>query len=761
MRITRINRIKDHRAFADFEWRDLHDFGQFNLIYGWNGSGKTTLSNLLRHLQTQSPILEGQVEFTIDGNAVLGTAIGPTTTLPRVRVFNRDFVSGSISVSSLSPIFFLGPDSVEKQKGIVALKEDIAKLIGKITDNEREKKHADNALDKFCVSNATTIRELLKSSGKNDYNNYDKGSFRKAATAQLNEGQIAHILDEKTKQALKQKKDGTAKELISDFSITIPDLAGIAKNCKNLLKKTVVSQVLPELAADAPLAEWVRLGLSFHTGANTTTRCHFCSSALPTNRLADLEAHFNDAYKKLLEEIDAQIQSIDGIGDEFESITWPAKTEFYNHLADEFLTAKKFVTQEAKAVRIYLDKLKAALSKKRQAPFESLDLNQVIESNQLPDLSPLEQATVSVQAVIQKHNKATEDFASEVKDARQRLEKGLIADAVDEFKKLSQKTSTLRTQATTFSNSQKDLEEKVSALERDIIEHQRPAEELNSELASYLGRDDLHIKVKSSEPGYEITRSGQIANNLSEGERTAIAFLYFLKSLQDKNFTIASDIVVIDDPVSSLDTNSLFCAFGYLKERTKTAGQLFILTHNFNFFRQVRNWFFKLPDQNKKDITKRPARFFMAESSYVNGKRNARLKPIDRLLLEYESEYHYLFKRLHDESKKSPAEQKLEDFYPLPNIARRLLESFLTFRYPNEAGNLHAQLERCSFDSAKRARLLRFLHTYSHDQTIGETGHDLSLLAETPDILRNLMDFIKTEDEKHFLEMEALIKATS
>lgn len=71
MRITRINKIKDHRAFADFEWRDLHDFGQFNLIYGWNGSGKTTLSNLLRHLQTQSPVLEGQVEFTIDGNAVL------------------------------------------------------------------------------------------------------------------------------------------------------------------------------------------------------------------------------------------------------------------------------------------------------------------------------------------------------------------------------------------------------------------------------------------------------------------------------------------------------------------------------------------------------------------------------------------------------------------------------------------------------------------------------------------------------------------
>ncbi len=55
----------------------------------------------------------------------------------------------------------------------------------------------------------------------------------------------------------------------------------------------------------------------------------------------------------------------------------------------------------------------------------------------------------------------------------------------------------------------------------------------------------------------------------SEGERTAIAFLYFLKSLQDKSFDLANGIVVIDDPVSSLDANaSPLCGMVKLVART-------------------------------------------------------------------------------------------------------------------------------------------------------------------------------------------------
>jgi wobble nucleotide-excising tRNase len=98
MKITRIQRIKTYRVFRDFTWpsNGLPDFGRFNLIYGWNGAGKTTLSGLFRHLQEKESITDGDVQFLIDGNIVHGNALA-TSTLPQVRVFNRDTIAVHLS----------------------------------------------------------------------------------------------------------------------------------------------------------------------------------------------------------------------------------------------------------------------------------------------------------------------------------------------------------------------------------------------------------------------------------------------------------------------------------------------------------------------------------------------------------------------------------------------------------------------------------------------------------------------------------------
>ncbi len=78
------------------------------------------------------------------------------------------------------------------------------------------------------------------------------------------------------------------------------------------------------------------------------------------------------------------------------------------------------------------------------------------------------------------------------------------------------------------------LKTKINEIEKDIEEHRRPADELNSDICSYLGRDELIFEIQGN--GYQISRNGTPAKNLSEGEKTAIAFLYFLKSLRDKSF---------------------------------------------------------------------------------------------------------------------------------------------------------------------------------------------------------------------------------
>ena len=60
---------------------------------------------------------------------------------------------------------------------------------------------------------------------------------------------------------------------------------------------------------------------------------------------------------------------------------------------------------------------------------------------------------------------------------------------------------------------------------------------------------------------YEVIREdGSVAENLSEGERNFIAFLYFYHQVRGSmtGEELKEKIVVIDDPVSSMDSTALF-----------------------------------------------------------------------------------------------------------------------------------------------------------------------------------------------------------
>lgn len=105
---------------------------------------------------------------------------------------------------------------------------------------------------------------------------------------------------------------------------------------------------------------------------------------------------------------------------------------------------------------------------------------------------------------------------------------------------------------------------------------------------------------------YEVIREdGSIAENLSEGERNFIAFLYFYHQVRGSmsSEVLKEKIVVIDDPVSSMDSTALFLVSAIVREminvcrnnteylNPKVPGdyikQLFVLTHNVYFHREV------------------------------------------------------------------------------------------------------------------------------------------------------------------------------
>ena len=747
----------DHRIFKAFVWPvGLPAFGRYNLLYGWNGCGKTTLSNLLRRMERKEALLaaDGSAEFLV-GPAILAAADFPTAIgLPAIRVFNRDFVDASVfsSTAAISPIFYFGADSVEKQKRIEELRREHQTKTEEGVRLKQARDDADNALDRHCIDQATRVRELLSSPGKNAYNNYDKRSFRAASETNKTVDFAAKRLTQEAKTALRLKTTNQLQDALPPLAVVLPECKQRAEDVSALLGRSVVSKVLAELEDNDPVARWVQSGVALHQGPVPSPTCLFCAQDLPVDRLAKLEGHFNDEFQRFMDELVAMQRTLVAEADEIEAWKIPAKSEFFSHLRERAtapLAELAWYQQEAPA---YLRQLVAALEVKRTKPFAALGFAEHV-IGEPPDTTAAGTASAALATLIREHNEECGNFATGIDRARRQLEEAVVVDALPDY---IAKFDFHVTSASTYNQAVialGTLATTIGDLEKEISESIKPTVELTQELASYLGQSDLKFEPK--EKGYAITRNGVPATHLSEGEKTAIAFLYFLKSLQDKSFNLAASVVVIDDPISSLDANAMFCAFGFMKARTKDAGQLIILTHNFGFFRQVKNWFYHLPGQKKKDAAQRPARFYLQQCNTVGGVRSATIGPLDPLLHQYESEYHYLFYRIQSELGKAAA-ANLADYYALPNMARRLLESFLAFRYPVEE-SLVDKLDRVAFSDAKKARILRFLHTYSHDGKISDPEHDLSVLAETPQILADLMDLVKAEDSRHFDEMTKVL----
>lgn len=747
-RIHRISSLKNCGIFRNFAWpSDLPDLGQFNLIYGWNGTGKTTLSRVLRCLEKQIKPM-GQVTVALDGQNLQGEDF-PNVTVP-IRVFNREFTAESVfpvGGGDLPPIFVLGAESVEKQKEVERLKGERTTAQSRLDSVRSTKQKAERELDQFCIDRARVIKDTLRSSGQNRYNNYDKSVFKSDAENIAASGDGAdHRLSDAEREKLLAQHRATPKPKVREVNYQLPDFGAILARLSELLTKTVVSAAIESLKADHPLAEWTRLGLRLHRDRQAE-QCLFCEQPLPKDRLAALEAHFSAEYEQFMRNLGQFIEELETFSKAASDLRLPNKAELYDDLATEFETAEAGLRDTVKEARAFLDAAVKALEQKKQRAFD-----QVSVKRQVPQVD--EQAVEKLNAVIRKHNQACDDFQTRVNKARDRLARHMIAEALDEFLRLRSAVQQAATDVQAAENEVRRLNTEIDRLEREIVEHRQPAEELNEELRKYLGHDELRLEIKDT--GYTITRRGEPAQSLSEGEMTAIALLYFLKTLRDRRFDLEHGVVVLDDPVSSLDANALYLAFGYIRERTQNAGQLIILTHNFTFFRHVRNWFHHLKGQKKSNVNQRPARFYMLDCAHDQNGRFASVRWLDPLLEQYESEYHYLFARVYRAAfQERPV--SLEENYVLPNMARRLLEAFLAFRQPQVSGELWQQMQAVPFDEAKKQRILRFLHTHSHAAAVGEPEHDPSALAEGQAVLKDLLEMVQSQDKAHFEAMMQLV----
>ena len=728
--LTRFDIIRNHRIFLDFKWPDnLQNFSRRNLIYGWNGTGKTTLANLYRAIEKRS-VPEGQVEVTIDGTK------SKLTNLPAhtgVKVFNEDFIRENVFTlgGSVTPIFVLGEQNIEKQRQLTHLQQEFSAKREEMSREQTAVAVAEKELDKYQAAVAKEIKLLLSSSGKNPYNTYTKKNYAVKAEKLMKSGNSIALSSQEFIQ-LKKAIASTPKERLPYIDELLPDMQSISQQVAQLLGKSITAHTIEELRNDPQLSQWIKEGLSLHTTKNSSHSCLFCGQDMPPGLVERLEAHFNQQYSSFIAEIDEMITTLQRITASLHSIRPPDKAALYDHLTLSF--AGHVAENQAEICRLEteLGRFIELLTAKKTKVFEAyvLPFTEIVENNE---------HLLEINRLIEKHNLETDNFSSHIEEARQKLEDSVIGDSLPTYSTKKGDIKEFETRLAQARKSTSEIEQQINAIEAEVSSHRQPADELNAELKQYLGHDNLAFKVMDS--GYLLMRKGEPAGNLSEGEKTSIALLYFLKSLKDKSFDQTSGIVVLDDPILNLDSNSLYSAFTYLKDRLQNVNQLFILTHNFTFFRMVKHWF-------NQEHHSAPS-FYMLKTITIGNNRKTEITVLDQMLRDNDSEYRYLFSLIFEAAK----EVNIDSLYfNAPVVARRLLENFMALRRPNYVGDMQSELSNITNDQAAVNRICEY---------ISSSKPQFSSNINTQQVLRDVLTVMQQGDESHYAHLAEMMHSTN
>ena len=715
--------------FRFTNWQDSHipDFKKFNLIYGWNGTGKTTLANALRTLE--KPPQQSDVQFDVTWE---------TTQQTKVRVFNKQFIEENIfkidrNDKTVSPIYVLGEGNVHIQQRIDRLekywKEKLEKskaLYGK--DNP------ENGFEKFCTQEAKKIKEMLRGGNNNRFNNYFQNNY-KIDINKIKPSETQALISDEERDCLLKSTQSTKLDKLSELAIEINITQEEIDLVCLILNEKASANFIDELLENINANKWVSSGIELHKDRDN---CFFCDSNISSTRKVKLNEHFNDAVKNLEDKINQKITNLSSKKTSLDIISLPKNTEFYPDLKK--LYQPKILQDVIKKYIEKIDSLIELLNKKLTSLHEPLA--NTVAITPIDGSEPLN----SINTLIKKHNKKTDNLDEEINDAREKYAKALLIENYQKYHEYQEKMKLYKSKLEKYKLIIVKIDNEVSRLTTDIRSHRKPAEKMNEHLWKYLGHNELQLAVK--ENGYEIHRQEQEAQaeSLCESERTSIALIFFLNSLNDENFDLTNGVVILDDPISSLDNKAIFTAFTFIKEHLKNAGQLFLLTHNFEFMNQVKRWLVSR-------YIKQSAFFMFLIRFKEKNNRYADLIAMDELLKDYQSEYHYNFKVIYQCSLSDT--KNLVEYMPIPNVLRKLIETFSAFQFPNRNNNY---LDSFETNPTEKGKLERFLNVMSHSDSIGvfETMND-HYLQDTKQICERVLNKINEHNTNHYIEMLALI----
>lgn len=747
--LTKIKKIKNFGVFGDYtDGAELPNFGRYNVIYGENGAGKTTLSRLIFCLESGRHPDHPNLEFLIESQS--GQLTHGSKYARKVRAFNSDYVEANIGRldGPLRHILILG----EENK---ALAEQLQREIETKESRERQLVDLDASIAKLINDRGKLFSQIAKTIGEatsgSSLRSYRKPDAETAymtlcAVEPLSQDQLeahrATVRQDEMPQIGMLGSDAASKWTIDE---ALEAARNAADRAKELGKRTAQASVIERLVKNPIISAWVEEGLYLHEKLHAGN-CEFCLQPLPPERLKALGDHFSLADQELKDEIDAELIKIRAIAGVLNDFSVPDRLALYSELRVDYDKAVGEFEGE-------LTKLKGNLDAVEKALVEKLTMRTTVyEPDITSDSASVSSCLDAIKLVIKRHDEKTSRFDKEKMEARSAIEAHYLLSIKDSENAFATKIKEYRDQIEKFrdggeglddTRSMPELQESIDEKRAKVSSEHAGGGELTENLKQFLGRTDL--RFESGPDGYRVLRRGKPAKRLSEGERTAIAFLYFLVQLKDQDFEMPEGIVVIDDPISSLDASAIYQAFSFLKNETQNAKQLFVLTHNFEFLRLLLNWLKNIPGP-RADKT-----YTMVLCSETEQGRFARLVPLDKLLIEHATEYHYLFKVLYS----FKSDGTILGCYHIPNIARKVLETFLDFHVPSNK-SMYQKLEETNFEPHKKTAIYKFANDLSH-----RTGKsfDPSLVSETQKNASYLLEMIAAVAPLHYAGLRKLCES--
>lgn len=608
-----IKEIKIHNVATYNEEVVINNLQKVNYFFGGNGSGKTTIGRIIKD---ESKYPSCQVVYSSQNSK------------PKVIVYNEDFVRENFYTSENIPgIYTIGEGVKEiKEKIEEKIKEQI-NLINELKDlnktksiKEEEKSKKWVEFKEICWSNIfqkyqDDFPEIFRGYGKS------KDKFAEEILSQAN-----NVSEIKSKEELKNKYDLLFKKEVIELSfLKVPENEILENHRKIELNSILKTKIIGKEDVDIAKIihklqnhDWVKEGKEYleknYDESTGSYICPFCQQSTPNDFKKKLEDYFDETYKNQIQELDNMINEYkkikDKINNYFEYLKTIENNQYYEN-------KKESIRNKTELVSKILENNTQKLNSKKGKPSSEIELDSLNRS-----FSELNMIIKDINNEIKKHNDLINDKEEQKKKLISEIWKFFYHEIKIQIEQYSKSIEDINRALESVNNKiqaniQKlqTIKSEISELEKKIKSVKPTVENINKLLANF-NFQGFRLETTDDEKYYKIVRnSGESAKEtLSEGERNFIVFLYFYSLVKgvlnpDENIN-EPKIIVFDDPVSSLDSDVMFIVATLIKsiikevrQNNSNIQQVFLLTHNAYFFKEVTYFSDRDYRKNKRNNT--------------------------------------------------------------------------------------------------------------------------------------------------------------